>query len=57
MTRTNMFVGAYMNLFIFKLEGEFGQVSGGSLPAAFNSFGADPAKTRSYFTLGLRFGN
>jgi hypothetical protein len=57
MTRTNMFVGAYVNMFIFKLEGEFGEVSGGSLPTAFNSFGQDPAKSRSYFTVGLRFGN
>jgi FlaG/FlaF family flagellin (archaellin) len=56
MTRTNMFVGAYVNLFVFKLEGEFGQVSGGSVPAAFNTFGTDAAKSRSYFTLGLRFG-
>ena len=56
MTRTNYFVGAYMNMFIFKLEGEYGQVSGGSLPGAFNNFGSDAAKSRSYFTLGLRFG-
>jgi hypothetical protein len=56
MTRTNYFVGAFMNMFIFKLEGEFGQVSGGTLPSAFNNFGSDAAKSRSYFTLGLRFG-
>lgn len=56
MTRTNYFVGAYMNLFLFKLEGEYGQVSGGTLPSAFNNFGSDAAKARSYFTLGLRFG-
>ena len=57
MTRTNLFVGAAINLFIFKLEGEYGQVSGGSLPAAVNNFGGnDPAKGRSYFTAGLRFG-
>jgi hypothetical protein len=56
MTRTNYFVGAFVNLFVFKLEGEFGQVSGGKVPAAFNTFGSDAAKSRSYFTLGLRFG-
>jgi hypothetical protein len=56
MTRMNYFVGAYVNLFIFKLEAEYGQVTGGTVPAAFNSFGADPATSRSYGTLGLRFG-
>jgi hypothetical protein len=56
MTRTNIFVGAYVNLFVFKLEGELGEVSGGKVPAAFNTYGSDPAKSRSYFTLGLRFG-
>ena len=56
MTRTNYFVGAYMNLFVFKLEGEFGEVSGGHVAGPFNTFGADAAKSRSYFTLGLRFG-
>jgi len=56
MTRMNYFVGAYVNLFIFKLEGEYGQVTGGTVPAAFNSFGADAATSRSYATLGLRFG-
>jgi hypothetical protein len=56
MTRTNLFVGAYVNLFIFKLEAEYGTVSGGSLPGAFNTFGSDAASSRSYFTAGLRFG-
>jgi len=57
MTRMNYFVGAYVNLFIFKLEGEYGQVSGGTVPAGVNNFaGVDPAKSRSYFTAGLRFG-
>ena len=56
MTRMNYFVGAYMNLLIFKLEGEYGSVSGGTVPTAMNSFGSDPAASRSYFTLGLRFG-
>jgi hypothetical protein len=56
MTRTNYFVGMFINLYIFKIEGEYGQVTGGSLPAAFNTFGSDAAKSRSYFTVGLRFG-
>ncbi len=57
MTRTNYFVGLSLNLFIFKLEGEYGQVTGGSVPALTNSFGGiDPAKSRSYYTAGLRFG-
>ena len=56
MNRMNWFVGAYLNLFLFKLEAEYGQVSGGSTPAALNSFGSDPATSRSYLTLGLRFG-
>jgi hypothetical protein len=56
MTRMNYFVGAYVNLFIFKLEAEYGQVTGGTVPTAMNSFGTDPATSRSYFTAGLRFG-
>jgi hypothetical protein len=57
MTRTNYFVGAYVNLFIFKLEGEYGQVSGGTANGL-NTFGgtSDYSKSRSYFTAGLRFG-
>ena len=56
MNRMNYFVGAYVNLFLFKLEAEYGQVTGGTAAAAFNSFGSDPATSRSYLTLGLRFG-
>jgi hypothetical protein len=56
MTRMNYFVGAYVNLFVFKLEAEYGQVTGGTVPAALNNFGTDPATSRSYFTAGLRFG-
>jgi hypothetical protein len=57
MTRMNYFVGAYVNLFIFKLEGEYGSVSGGT-SNGFNTFGgsSDYSKSRSYFTAGLRFG-
>ena len=56
MTRTNAFVGASVNLFLFKLEGELGTVSGGSLPTLTNNFGAPADASRTYFTLGLRFG-
>ena len=56
MTRTNAFVGASVNLFLFKLEGELGTVNGGSLPPLKNNFGADASSSRTYFTLGLRFG-
>jgi len=57
MTRTNMFVGASLNLFLFKAVAEAGQVSGGSLPALLNNFGTPADKSRTYLTLGLRFGN
>ncbi|MFI5310976.1 MAG: hypothetical protein ACHQQ3_07065 [Gemmatimonadales bacterium] len=56
MTRTNYFVGAALNVIIFKIEGEYGQASGGSVPTVLNNFGSDPNGSRSYFTLGLRFG-
>lgn len=57
MTRTNMFVGASLNLFIAKLVGEIGQVSGGTAPKATNTFsGSDAGASRTYFTLGLRVG-
>lgn len=56
MNRMNYFVGAYLNLFLFKLEAEYGRVTGGTAAAAFNTFGSDPATSRSYLTLGLRFG-
>jgi hypothetical protein len=45
-----------MNMLIFKLEAEYGQVKGGTVPSALNNFGTDPAASRSYFTAGLRFG-
>jgi hypothetical protein len=55
MTRSNYFVGVSVNLFALKLEGEYGAVSGGT-DATYNTFTPDPGKSRSYFTLGLRFG-
>lgn len=56
MKRTNMYVGATMGFFIGKLAAEYGVMSGGDLPAAINSFGSGAADSRSYFSLGLRFG-
>jgi hypothetical protein len=55
MTRSNYFLGASVNLFVLKLEAEYGAVSGGKDPTV-NTFSPDAAKSRSYFTLGLRFG-
>jgi len=55
MTRTNMFVGAMINFFAFKLVAEAGQVSGGSLPDPFNNFGTKRADdSRTYLSGGLR---
>ena len=57
MTRTNMFVGAMINVFVAKLVVEAGTVTGGSLPDSFNTFDGvkDLAKaSRTYFSGGLR---
>ncbi len=54
MTRTNMFVGATVNFFAFKVVAEAGQVSGGSLPASFNSFDKPASDSRTYLSGGLR---
>ena len=56
MTRTNIYAGLSLNFFIGKLVAEAGQVSGGSLPTARNTFGSDAAASRGYFSLGLRTG-
>ncbi|MBI2408044.1 MAG: hypothetical protein HYV19_07080 [Gemmatimonadetes bacterium] len=56
MKRTNMYIGGSLNFFIGRLVAEYGQVSGGSLPAAMNSFGSSPTASRSYFSVGLRTG-
>jgi len=56
MKRTNIYAGLSINFFIGKLVGEYGQVSGGTLPAALNTFGSDAAASRSYFSVGLRTG-
>jgi len=54
MTRTNMFVGAMINFFVFKLVAEAGQVTGGSLPSPFNTFDKPASDSRTYVSGGLR---
>ena len=54
MTRTNMFVGAMVNFFVFKLVAEYGQVSGGSVATPFNNFDKSPSASHSYLSGGLR---
>ncbi len=54
--RTNEFFDAALNLPLFKIVGEVGQVSGGTVNT-FNSFSSGRAdKSLQYFSLGLRFG-
>jgi hypothetical protein len=53
-TRTNMFGDLSINLPVFKLIGEIGQVSGGSV-ATYNTFaGKDANASRLYGSVGLR---
>jgi hypothetical protein len=54
MTRTNMFVGAIVNLLVAKFVLEVGQATGGNTPALLNDFGSPAAKARTYFTAGVR---
>ena len=54
-TRTNIFGGVTLNLMMFKLAGEIGQVSGGDIPT-FNTFDKKPNASRIYGSVGLRFG-
>lgn len=56
MTRTNVFFGVSLNVLLFKVVGEVGQATGGSVPTLLNNFGSPADKSRSYLTLGLRFG-
>ena len=54
--RTNMFANVQMNLFLLKIIGEVGQVSGGEI-TTYNQFGDTPADAkRVYGSVGLRFG-
>lgn len=60
-TRSNMFANVSLNLFMFKLAGEVGQVSGGDI-TTFNRFVDEkneaeaPDKSRLYISAGLRVG-
>ena len=56
LTRTNIFGDLSMNLLLFKLNAEIGQVSGGTINT-FNTFnGKQPADSRIYGSVGARFG-
>lgn len=55
LTRSNMFLDATMNLIAFKLVGEVGQVSGGTINT-YNTFDKAADKSRFYGSVGLRFG-
>jgi hypothetical protein len=51
-----MFADLSMNLLLFKLTGEIGQVSGGTINT-FNTFsGKQAADSRIYGSVGARFG-
>ncbi|MGZ3570730.1 MAG: hypothetical protein ACXWND_01920 [Gemmatimonadaceae bacterium] len=55
-TRTNVFADLSMNLLLFKLTGEIGQVSGGTINT-YNTFsGKQAADSRVYGSVGARFG-
>jgi hypothetical protein len=56
-TRSNMFADLSVNLLVFKLVGEIGQVSGGDFIASTNTFSSGKIDdSRVYGSLGLRFG-
>jgi hypothetical protein len=56
MTRTNYFLDASLNLPVFKLIGEVGQVSGGTVDT-YNEFQTGRAdKSRTYGSVGFRIG-
>lgn len=55
MTRTNMFLDAYLNILLLKVIGEVGMVSGGT-NATFNTFDKLPTASRPYGAVGLRLG-
>jgi hypothetical protein len=55
LTRTNYFADISMNLILFKIVGEVGQVSGGKV-ATYNRFDAPADKSRLYGSVGIRAG-
>lgn len=55
MTRTNVFGGLSLNLPFVRFAGEVGRVSGGSVPATFNTFGdRRPDDAYTYGSVGVR---
>lgn len=54
-TRTNYFADLSMNLFVLKLVGSVGMVSGGDI-ATFNTYDNPADKSRVYGSVGVRFG-
>jgi hypothetical protein len=57
LTRTNYFADVQLNLFVFKLVGEVGRVSGGNVAPTFNTFGTRTAgDSYNYGSLGVRVG-
>jgi len=56
LTRTNVFADLSMNLFLFRLNAEIGQVSGGTINT-YNTFsGKQAADSRIYGSVGARIG-
>lgn len=56
LTRTNYFADVSLNLLLFKITGEIGQVSGGEV-TTYNQFeGKQAADSRIYGSVGARFG-
>jgi hypothetical protein len=56
MTRTNYFVGLSLDVLLAKVVAEAGQVTGGTVAQLTNNFGSAADKSRTYLTVGLRFG-
>ncbi|HUQ47707.1 MAG TPA: hypothetical protein VM053_05605 [Gemmatimonadaceae bacterium] len=56
LTRTNFFGTAWLNARVFRLVGEIGRVSGGTI-VTYNQFdGPPPADARTYASVGFSFG-
>jgi hypothetical protein len=56
-SRTNVFLDASMNLPFFKFTGEVGNASSISDVTTYNAFtGGDAGKSRTYGSVGIRFG-
>jgi hypothetical protein len=56
MDRTNFFADVSLNLPLFKIVGEAGRVSGGSVSTYNNFSGGAADRDLNYFSVGLRFG-